>query len=303
MAVVTNSVGRTVAAPPDPPPLGPRHARPAPARLSAARAAVLRMVAAADGPVTVGVLAEQLGQHPNTVREHLDALVAAGRATRLRSTPSGRGRPAWLYAAVRDHDGAIGRAADRLLGDAPMTGDGAEYIALAVALIDQVSDSSPDPRALARHAGERWGRTLAARHAAARTAVDFPTGDVERIATGDVSGAAAAPPNVPAVPIGSAAGTAGGTTADSAGPHAVHTVVEILRDLRFEPRVDRDPKTVRLTTCPFLDAARRHPDVVCQIHLGIVRGALEGLGSNPDGVDLRAFAEPGACLLNLPNAQ
>ena len=60
---------------------------------------------------------------------------------------------------------------------------------------------------------------------------------------------------------------------------------------------------MRLTTCPFLDAAKRHPEVVCQIHLGIVRGALNRLGADADVAALQAFAEPGACLLGLPDSR
>ena len=41
-----------------------------------------------------------MGQHANTVREHLDALVALGLTARERESPAGRGRPAYRYAAV-----------------------------------------------------------------------------------------------------------------------------------------------------------------------------------------------------------
>jgi len=227
---------------------GPRHARPALPHLSAARAGVLRAVTDAGEPVTVAALAEQLSQHPNTVREHLDALVTDGRIERFRRAPSGRGRPAWLYhsTAAEPPD----ESSDLMSG--PLGSDGQEYVALAVALIDQVSAASPDPGAMAREAGERWGRTLVEHHV----------------------GALAAPDSRPA-----------------------DRVVEMLRELRFEPQATNDPKTMRLTTCPFLDAAKRHPEVVCQIHLGIVRGALSRLGADADSADLQAFAEPGACLL------
>jgi predicted ArsR family transcriptional regulator len=77
-------------------------------------------------------------------------------------------------------------------------------------------------------------------------------------------------------------------------------VIDLLTELRFEPQPAMQPDTVRLTTCPLLDAARRNPDVVCEVHLGIVRGVLERLGGNPDGTALLPFAEPGACLLTLP---
>lgn len=78
-------------------------------------------------------------------------------------------------------------------------------------------------------------------------------------------------------------------------------IVEMLEDLGFEPRREEsDPGTVRLTRCPLLEAAHRHADVVCGVHLGIVRGALEEYGADPSGSDLVPFAEPGACLLVVP---
>ncbi|MDV3220988.1 helix-turn-helix transcriptional regulator [Intrasporangium sp.] len=74
-------------------------------------------------------------------------------------------------------------------------------------------------------------------------------------------------------------------------------VIELLGTLGFDP--EERPPVVRLRQCPMLDVARRHPEVVCQVHLGLVEGALEASGGNPDGVELVAFAEPGACLLRL----
>ncbi len=53
-----------------------------------------------SGPSTAAELASRMGQHTNTVREHLDALVALGLTTRERESPAGRGRPAYRYAAV-----------------------------------------------------------------------------------------------------------------------------------------------------------------------------------------------------------
>jgi predicted ArsR family transcriptional regulator len=89
----------------------------------------------------------------------------------------------------------------------------------------------------------------------------------------------------------------GGTTPEQAR----EVVVGLLADLGFEPRRDSAaPGTVRLTRCPLLGAATRHPQVVCGVHLGVVRGALEELGADPAGSDLVPFAEPGACRLLVP---
>ena len=87
------------------------------------------------------------------------------------------------------------------------------------------------------------------------------------------------------------------TTAESARDRAV----ELLDDLGFEPRQDSaTPSAVRLTRCPLLQAARTNPQVVCSVHLGMLRGALEAYGADPTGSALEPFAEPGACLLVIP---
>ena len=76
-------------------------------------------------------------------------------------------------------------------------------------------------------------------------------------------------------------------------------VVELLRDLDFDPVADQSARSVRLRRCPLLDAAKRYPQVVCQLHLGIVRGAMDVLGGSPERTAITPFAEPGPCRLQL----
>jgi predicted ArsR family transcriptional regulator len=92
-------------------------------------------------------------------------------------------------------------------------------------------------------------------------------------------------------------GTAGQRSTSDAT--ARRRVVALLDDLGFAPEADRRNATVRLTRCPLLDAAHQYPDVVCGVHLGIARGALEAYGSTGEGTELHAFSEPGACRLEL----
>ncbi len=100
-----------------------------------------------------------------------------------------------------------------------------------------------------------------------------------------------------------AAGLAGGGTGHADPDRAV---VELLDRLGFSP--DRAPRRdeaadegeVLLRTCPLLDAASRHPDVVCAVHRGLAEGAYAAFGGEPLGVGLRPFALPGACVLTLP---
>lgn len=91
----------------------------------------------------------------------------------------------------------------------------------------------------------------------------------------------------------------GGAESDREGRRRV---VGLLDELGFAPEPDATDTEVRLTRCPLLDAARRYPDVVCGVHLGIVRGALETWDRPTDGVELLAFSEPGACRLRLPSS-
>ncbi|MDN5795619.1 MAG: hypothetical protein L0H79_07675 [Intrasporangium sp.] len=78
-------------------------------------------------------------------------------------------------------------------------------------------------------------------------------------------------------------------------------VVTLLTGLGFAPEGTPDG-CLHLRQCPMLAVARERPDVVCSVHHGMVEGALEAVGGDPDGVSLEAFAEIGACRLHLHRA-
>jgi predicted ArsR family transcriptional regulator len=84
------------------------------------------------------------------------------------------------------------------------------------------------------------------------------------------------------------------------GVQARRRVVELLARSGFSPEADAQARVARLRRCPLLDVARAHPEIVCTVHLGLVRGALESMGVPAEGGGLTPFAEPGACLLTLP---
>lgn len=128
-------------------PLGPSPARSSgvASQLSLARVLVLEALQAGDGGGTAAELARRLDLHPNTVREHLDALVDRGLAVRVPSPASGRGRPAWRYlpAPEREHDTRV-----------------RDYTGLATALAGHIARTSGDPIADALQAGRAWGQEL-----------------------------------------------------------------------------------------------------------------------------------------------
>lgn len=76
-------------------------------------------------------------------------------------------------------------------------------------------------------------------------------------------------------------------------------VLDLLAGLGFAPTAAGSAAPIELHRCPLLDAARRYPAVVCQVHLGIVRGALDVFGDTGTDAALTPFARPGSCTLEL----
>lgn len=210
--------------------------------LSGQRATVLERLQQVTASATVTALADELELHGNTVREHLEALVAAGFARRDRAPAAGRGRPAWQYTAT-----------DLVEQDVRLR----DYAGLTGALAGHLERTSTDAGADARAIGRTWGTELAGE-------------------------------------VGAAPG---------AGPEAArHRTVALLAVLGFAPEASSDATSVALRRCPLLDVARAHPDVVCNVHLGMAQGALEAFGGDPEPTAMLPFAELGACRLHLAAA-
>ncbi|HVA85158.1 MAG TPA: helix-turn-helix domain-containing protein [Candidatus Saccharimonadales bacterium] len=86
--------------------------------------------------------------------------------------------------------------------------------------------------------------------------------------------------------------------ADATG--AVRRIVELLDDAGFAPETPTRPgEPIRLRHCPFGILARDRPDVVCGVHLGLMRGALRELGAPLDAVRLEPFVAPDLCIAHL----
>jgi predicted ArsR family transcriptional regulator len=82
---------------------------------------------------------------------------------------------------------------------------------------------------------------------------------------------------------------------------ALTTLTGALEDVGFDCRAvdDADAMRVEVTHCPFLEVAAEHQDVVCAIHLGLMRGVLERINA-PIGVrDLEPLVEPSLCVAHL----
>lgn len=90
------------------------------------------------------------------------------------------------------------------------------------------------------------------------------------------------------------------------GPHtsagdAVHRAVAVFTELGFEPelREDGPHRQILLHACPFHAVARKHPDVVCALHLGLLKQTLADLDAPGDVSRLEPFVTPQLCIAHL----
>lgn len=162
-------------------------------------------------------------------------------------------------------DGSVARTRIKRDGvGRPRTGyvavrDRLDYRSLAEVLAMELGDTVAERRERAERAGRRWA---------------------ERILSNDDD------PDEP--------GAHGGTE------DAADQIAGIFERMGFGPELientDGDGPTqctIRLYACPVRDLARTHPEVSCGMHLGLLRGLLNGSGAD---ATLEPFAEPEMCI-------
>jgi predicted ArsR family transcriptional regulator len=82
---------------------------------------------------------------------------------------------------------------------------------------------------------------------------------------------------------------------------AVERLTGTLEEVGFAPEAVADGTRyqLRLRRCPFREVAERHQDVVCQLHLGLMQGALAQMRAPVTADRLEPFAEPSLCIAHL----
>lgn len=112
-----------------------------PERATGRRGDVLRMLKQATHPLSTADIADRLGMHPNTVRFHMDTLLANGQVERVSVQRRVPGRPPQMFQAVAGMDPTGPR----------------HYRLLAEVLADTLA-TDPDWEGRAIKAGRIWGR-------------------------------------------------------------------------------------------------------------------------------------------------
>lgn len=82
---------------------------------------------------------------------------------------------------------------------------------------------------------------------------------------------------------------------------ATRQLVEVLEEIGFAPEsvTSGRKRQVLLHHCPFREAAEQHREVVCSVHLGLMRGLLEESGAPLQAERLDPFVEPSLCVTHL----
>lgn len=93
-----------------------------------------------------------------------------------------------------------------------------------------------------------------------------------------------------------------GQTVDAA--EGVRRLVAVLDEVGFEPGPveDAERPVIPLRHCPFREVAQQHRDVVCSLHLGLMRGVLAETRAPLSADRLEPFVEPSLCLATLAPA-
>ncbi len=74
----------------------------------------------------------------------------------------------------------------------------------------------------------------------------------------------------------------------------------LFAEMGFDPELTAvgEDRRIALRACPFRAVAREHPEVVCSVHLGLLRGSLARLGVRTAS-RLRPFVGPELCIAEL----
>lgn len=89
----------------------------------------------------------------------------------------------------------------------------------------------------------------------------------------------------------------------ASGQESLDVLVAALDELGFSPELADDRQSeIHLRSCPFLELAREDARIVCAVHLGLMRGVLEGQQADVRVERLLPFAEPDLCLVDIAPA-
>lgn len=217
---------------------------------------VLEVVEGAGQPISSAEVAKTLKLHPNTAREHLDALLNAGLVTTLPLRTGKRGRPTLLYSVTTlDPNQILSTYLDVITATAISLAEGSDGVAQAIAV------------------GKNWAGLTCPQPA--QTGFQGTSGAVAtsvEAASAAVATSDAVAPSAEATSAAVATSEAGADTADDANglaeanqrlENAIDQLRPIFTVMGFSPELAKNKLVLR--SCPFAKGGWPHP-LVCIIH-------------------------------------
>lgn len=219
---------------------------------------VLEVVESAGQPISSAEVAKTLKLHPNTAREHLDALLNAGLVTTVPMRTGKRGRPTLLYSVTTlDPNQILSTYLDVITATAISLAEGSDGVAQAIAVGKNWAGLTP-PRP---EAGSEGANAVAAASAASAEAPNEAATASDAVEPSNLSQASA-----------EAAGDANGADEASAAneasdnqrlENAISQLRPIFTVMGFSPELAQNKLVLR--SCPFAKGGWPHP-LVCTIH-------------------------------------
>ena len=219
---------------------------------------VLEVVESAGQPISSAEVAKTLKLHPNTAREHLDALLNAGLVTTVPMRTGKRGRPTLLYSVTTlDPNQILSTYLDVITATAISLAEGSDGVAQAIAVGKNWAGLTP-PRP---EAGSEDANAVAATSVTSAEASSGAATASDAVEPSNLSQASA-----------DAAGDANGvdeaSAADEASDNqrlenAISQLRPIFTVMGFSPELAQNKLVLR--SCPFAKGGWPHP-LVCTIH-------------------------------------
>ena len=219
---------------------------------------VLEVVESAGQPISSAEVAKTLKLHPNTAREHLDALLNAGLVTTVPMRTGKRGRPTLLYSVTTlDPNQILSTYLDVITATAISLAEGSDGVAQAIAVGKNWAGLTP-PRP---EAGSEDANAVATSSAASAEASSGAATASDAVEPSNLSQASA-----------DAAGDANGVDEASATDeasdnqrleNAISQLRPIFTVMGFSPELAQNKLVLR--SCPFAKGGWPHP-LVCTIH-------------------------------------
>ena len=211
---------------------------------------VLEVVEGAGQPISSAEVAKTLKLHPNTAREHLDALLNAGLVTTLPMRTGKRGRPTLLYSVTAlDPNQILSTYLDVITATAISLAEGSDGVAQAIAV------------------GKNWAGLTCPQPA--QTGFQGPSGAVapSAVSSAEAASAAAATSDAVAAEPSHLSETGANTAAEANMTQRLENAISQLRPIftvmGFSPELAQNKLVLR--SCPFAKGGWPHP-LVCTIH-------------------------------------